>query len=193
MGFRDAMNPFQKPDFSTPGAGASSGARIGSAFGPIGTGIGALGGWIAGRVSQGRLTDLANRGASLQQSWNERRSADIWGGNSSPMGQFSGFGAGVDPGAPDNIGDALGITDYSDRGGGGSGGGFEVRSSGSIMPTGSQTAGYSVAGGGFGAGVGQGGGGMRSYQVNSGSLSASNYTGGGGTVRRKGDVSESAN
>lgn len=186
MGF----SPFQKPDFSSAGAGARSGARIGAAFGPaglaLGAGIGALGGWLSARRERASASNPATT---------------LWGNNGvpgagaagSPMAQFAGFGEGVDPGAPDNIGDALGITDYSDRGGGGSGGGFDVRSSGSIMPTGSQTAGYSVAGGGFGTGVGQGGGGMRSYQVNSGSLSASNYTGGGGTVRRKGDVSKSAN
>jgi len=43
--------------------------------------------------------------------------------------------------------------------------------------------GYSQAGGGFGAGVWNGGGGMHSFQVNSGSLSPSNYgglSGGGG-------------
>jgi hypothetical protein len=45
-----------------------------------------------------------------------------------------------------------------------------------MMPT----AGYSQAGGGYGAGVMNGGGGMHSFQVNSGSLSPSNYGGIGG-------------
>ena len=174
MGF---MNPFQKPDFSTPGSGAQSGARMGAAFGPIGMGIGALGGWIAGRQSQGRLMDLGNRSASLQQSWNERRSADIWGGNSSPMDQFSGFGAGVDPAnGGDTITDDLGITDYGagDGGGGTSGAGVDIGRGSGGGPLGMQ---YSAAGGSSGGGVWQGGGGMHSYTVNGPSLSASNYQG----------------
>lgn len=51
--------------------------------------------------------------------------------------------------------------------------------SGPQMMNGNQF-GYSQAGGGYGAGVWNGGGGMRSYQVNSGSLSPSNYSGIGG-------------
>ncbi len=179
-------NPFQRPDFSSPGAGARSGARLGSIVGPAGTviggGIGALAGWISSRRERAAASNPATT---------------MWGNNgvpsaaaaSAPMGQFAGgFGAGVDPGAPDNIGDALGITDYSDRGGGGHGEGYDMRTSGSIMPTGSASMGYSAAGGGFGAGVWQGGGGTRSIQVNSGSLSPSNYggIGGGGIAKGRG-------
>jgi hypothetical protein len=174
MGFRDAMNPFAKPDFSTPGGGARSGARIGSAFGPIGMGIGALGGWFAGRQAQGRLTDLGNKGADMQQSWNDRRGAAMWGSSSTPMSQFAGIGAGVDPAnGGDTITDDLGITDYGE-GGGGAGTGVEIGHGGGGGPMGMQ---YSAAGGGSGGGVWQGGGGMHSYVVNSPSLSASNYSG----------------
>lgn len=174
MGFRDAMNPFAKPDFSTPGGGARSGARIGSAFGPIGMGFGALAGWFAGRQAQGRLTDLGNKGADMQQSWNDRRGAAMWGSSSTPMSQFAGIGAGVDPAnGGDTITDDLGITDYGE-GGGGAGTGVDIGHGGGGGPMGMQ---YSAAGGGSGGGVWQGGGGMHSYVVNSPSLSASNYSG----------------
>lgn len=61
--------------------------------------------------------------------------------------------------------------------------GFEGPST--TMPSGFS---YSQAGGGSGAGVWNGGGGMHSYTVNSGSLSPSNYSGisGGGIARGKG-------
>jgi hypothetical protein len=60
-------------------------------------------------------------------------------------------------------------------------------SSGPQMMNGNQF-GYSQAGGGYGAGVWNGGGGMHSFQVSSGSLSPSNYggIGGGGVIRGRG-------
>ena len=171
------MRMFEKPDFSGPGAGARSGARLGAAFGPVGLAVGALGGWFAGRQAQGRMTDLGNKGADLQQSWNDRRSADMWGADSSPMSQFAGFGAGVDPAnGGDTITDDLGITDYGagDGAGGAGESGMDIGHGSGGGPMGMQ---YSAAGGGSGGGVWQGGGGMHSYTVNSPSLSASNYSG----------------
>jgi len=166
MGF----NPFEKPDFSGPGAGARSGTRIGAAFGPIGMGIGALGGWFAGRQAQGRLADLGNKGADLQQAWNDRRGAAMWGASQSPMSQFTG---GLEPmTGDDTITDDLGITDYGPGDGGGAG--VDMGHGAGGGPMGMQ---YSAAGGGSGGGVWQGGGGMHSYTVNSPSLSASNYSG----------------
>lgn len=156
---------------------AAQGARAGSAFGPIGLAIGALGGWLYGRQQAGRLQSAGSRQIG---GMNDRLAQGIWGSNTSssspaaapseaPMSQFAGFGAGVDPGRAGGGG----------AGGPGGGEGYDLLASGSIMPTGSASMGYSAAGGGFGGGVWQGGGGTHVTYVNP-------PTGGGGIAKGKG-------
>jgi len=150
----------------------------------IGAGIGALGGWLSGR-NIGQTVAASNANAA---GLNDRLAAGVNWDIGGPLSQFSGATVSQPMIGDDSITDDLGMSDFGTGREGdalASGGDPGAGMGGGAHPSSGFS--YSAAGGGSGAGVWQGGGGMHSYQVNSGSLSPSNYAGiGGGIARGRG-------
>jgi hypothetical protein len=91
---------------------AARGARMGAAAGPVGLALGALGGWIYGRVQQGRLQAMSGNSAAAMADRQANRTD--WGLGDSPLAQFDSFGHGEPTRDDGNIGSEIGITDWGD-------------------------------------------------------------------------------
>lgn len=178
------------------GLGFLGGALL-SPLGPIGAMAGnMLGNWAGGKIAD-HFNTPDNVVGTVGGSAAPAGAIDPWTGqtnagymNSGSMPNFSNFGPyqGGYQGLPSNTdtGPTMpSFGNYSDQytgGGGMQDGGPEVGGYGFSGPgfggaLNGNSLGYSQAGGSYGAGVAFGGGGMHSYQVNSGSLSPSNYAG----------------
>lgn len=189
------------------GLGLLGGALL-SPLGPLGAMAGnMLGNWAGGKISDhfdapNRTNATVNVGAINTDGSGNNASINPFTGQvtySNSMPNFSSYGpyqAGYQsPNGNTDTGPVMpSFGDYSDQYTGGDGmqdggpsvGGYNFSGPGFPGGLNGNSLGYSSAGGSYGAGVAFGGGGMHSYQVNSGSLSPSNYSGIGGIAHGRG-------